>query len=124
MERGTKDVRKSISSSWNIASEHSTNTVESVSYIYAKRKEFAPHIIGGSAFLGGSVMTLRRGEYKGEKLILPLFDGYSSNSFCRLLLGRIAGILGASFFGASAYGLVHDELSFENVPNMIFGNKK
>lgn len=62
---------------------------------FRRRKEFAPHIIGSSAILGGSAVALRR--------------------------GRIAGIFGASAAGAAAYGVVYDEISFDKVPDMIFG---
>lgn len=59
---------------------------------YQRRHEFAPHLVGGSALLGGGIMALRR--------------------------GRIAGVLGAAVAGGAAYAVAYDEITFSKLPDV------
>ena len=79
--------------------DNSAVAISNTKTVYAKRKQYAPQIIGGSAVTSGGYLWLRR--------------------------GRIAGLLGAALGSGIAYSVVHDEfpVDLENLPNMIFGKK-
>ena len=87
-----------IKSVWSSASTQASEISEHAHHLYQRRHEFAPEIIGGSAVVGGGIAALRR--------------------------GRVAGVLGAAVSGALAYGVVYDELKFDQVPEMISSLRK
>ena len=97
LEKATEVVRKPLLSSWASVQTNSATLLVNAKYTYAKRKENAPYVIAGSALFFGSIMTLRR--------------------------GRIAGALSAGIAGAGAYGIVYDQISFDKIPDLVFGQK-
>jgi hypothetical protein len=98
LEQTTESFRRPAASSWSSISTQASALSEKSTYTYQRRHEFAPEIIGGSAFLGGGIMALRR--------------------------GRVAGALSAVIAGGAAYAVVYDEINFDRVPDMIFGKKE
>jgi hypothetical protein len=97
LEQASKGVLQPVKSSLKTLGEQSSTVGETVKYTYQRRHEFAPHLIGGSAVLGGGIMALRR--------------------------GRIAGLVGAVATGGLAYAAVYDQINMDNVPDIIFGRK-
>ena len=97
VEQATARIREPVSSTYGTIKEQSKVVADKAAYTYQRRHEFAPHIIGTSTLLGGGIMTLRR--------------------------GRIAGVVGATIAGGSAYAVVYDKISLERIPDMIFGTK-
>mmetsp|Transcript_125912 Transcript_125912/g.187947 ORF Transcript_125912/g.187947 Transcript_125912/m.187947 type:complete len:130 (+) Transcript_125912:81-470(+) len=98
IEKTTESIRIPAASTWSNMSTQASALSEKATYTYQRRHEFAPEIVGGSAFLGGGIMALRR--------------------------GRVAGVLSAAIAGGAAYAVVYDEINFDQVPDMIFGKKE
>jgi hypothetical protein len=94
----TEGIRKPVQSGWKAVSEESATIGSKASYLYQRRHEFAPQLIGGSAVLSAGFMTVRR--------------------------GRLAGLVGGLAGGGLAYGIVYDQFILENVPDIFFGKKE
>ena len=97
MEKVAGNIREPAVSTWNTISTQSTVAMDAVSTTYQKRHQYAPEIIAGSTVLGGGIMALRR--------------------------GRIAGVLGATLAGGTAYAVVYDQFAFQDIPDVLFGKK-
>ena len=91
------NVKEPLSSTLQSAGENGAVAMETTKTVYAKRKQYAPQLMGGTAIVTGGYFLLRR--------------------------GRIAGILGAAAATGVAYSVVYDEfpVDFEKLPNVIFG---
>jgi hypothetical protein len=63
--------------------------------LYVRRQEFAPHIIGGCAFLFGSIVTLRRGKLAG--------------TFSSVLAGSLASLV------------VYEDITLNSAMDILFG---
>jgi len=92
-----KNFEEPLSSTFQSAGENGAVAMETAKTVYAKRKQYAPQLMAGTAMFTGGYFWLRR--------------------------GRIAGILGAAAGTGVAYSVVYDEfpVDFEKLPNVIFG---
>jgi hypothetical protein len=92
-----QNFKEPLSSTLQTAEDKGAVAMETAKTVYAKRKQYAPQLMGGTAVFTGGYLWLRR--------------------------GRIAGILGAAAGTGVAYSVVYDEfpVDFEKLPNMIFG---
>jgi hypothetical protein len=90
--------KKPVSSAVTTVEQMGSATLSSVQTIYARRHEYAPELIGCTALVSGGFFFLRR--------------------------GRVAGILGGAIGAGAAYAVVYDEINFEQIPNVVFGDKK
>ena len=94
----TEGIKQPLKSTWKNVSEESSVVTDKIQYVYQRRHEFAPHIIGTSAVVGAGYFGLRR--------------------------GRIAGIIGGVALGGVAYGVVYDQFNIDNIPDVLFGSSK
>jgi len=95
-----RNFEEPLSSTLQTVEDNGTFAMETAKTVYAKRKQYVPEIMGGTAVSTGGYLWLRR--------------------------GRIAGILGAAVGTGVAYSVVYDEfpVDFEKLPNMVFGKKE
>ena len=94
------NVAKPIISTYESIEKNTSIAYESAQNVYAKRKQYAPEIMVGTATLMGGYSYLRR--------------------------GKIAAILGAAAGTGIAYSVVYDEfpVEVEKLPDIIFGKKE
>jgi hypothetical protein len=98
MQTTLETWKKPMSAALQTAEENGGIVLDSVKTLYKRRHEFAPEIIGGTGAVTGGYFWLRR--------------------------GRFAGLLAGAASAGMAYAVVYDEFSLEDIPNVIFGNKK
>ena len=67
-------------------------------YVYERRHEYGPHIVGGSALTMGALTALRRRS-------------------------RVAGAVSAILAGGIAYAIVYESIPLQDIPDMVFGKK-
>lgn len=92
-----ESLKQPVFSAVQTVEEASNSAITNVKYVYQRRHEYAPEIIGGTAVTTGGYFLIRR--------------------------GRIAGVLGATAGASAAYAVVYDELSLDKVSDLIFGKK-
>jgi hypothetical protein len=90
--------KKPFSSTLLTVEQNSATAMSTITNIFQRRHEYAPHIIGGTTLLTGGYFWLRR--------------------------SRLAGILGGAMGAGAAYALVYDEFQLEKIPDVLFGGKK
>jgi hypothetical protein len=66
-------------------------------FMYERRHEFGPHIVGGSAIAVGGLTAVRR--------------------------GRVPGVLVGVMTGGLAYLAVYESVPLSDIPDVIFGKK-
>lgn len=91
------NVAKPLSSTYESVEKNTSIAYETAQTVYAKRKQYAPEIMVGTATLMGGYSWLRR--------------------------GKIAAVLGAAAGTGIAYSFVYDEfpVEVEKLPDIIFG---
>jgi hypothetical protein len=89
--------KQPVSSAIHTVEETTTSALDNIKYVYQRRHEYAPQIIGGTSVTAGGYLLLRR--------------------------GRIAGVLGAAIGAGTAYAVVYDEVSLDNISDVVFGKK-
>jgi len=93
-----QNFKEPLSSTFQTVGDNGTVAIDNAKIIYAKRRQYAKEIMGGTAAGTGVYFWLRR--------------------------GKIAGIVGAAVGTGVAYSVVYDEIppvDFEKLPDMIFG---
>ena len=92
-----QNVTEPLSSTYESVEKNTSIAYETAKDVYAKRKQYAPEIMVGTATLTGGYSWLRR--------------------------GKIAAIFGAAVGTGVAYSVVYDEfpVEVEKIPDIIFG---
>lgn len=98
LQVATNEVRRPLASTFSSVQDRTVMVGDKIGFIYERRHQYALELIGGSTLLGAGVMTLRR-------------------------RGRLAGLLGAAAAGGTAYAVVYDIITLEDVPDILSGRK-
>mmetsp|Transcript_14787 Transcript_14787/g.19352 ORF Transcript_14787/g.19352 Transcript_14787/m.19352 type:complete len:167 (-) Transcript_14787:94-594(-) len=97
-EETTIELRKPIAQGLKTMEYEGSKGIAVVWKAHARRHEFGPHIVGGSALLVGALVGLRR--------------------------GRIPGVVSAAVAGGLAYAFAYEPFPLQDIPDLVFGNKK
>lgn len=99
LAKGYASIKEPMSSVTQKVEESSAAVFGGINTCYKNRHQYPVEIIGGTSLVSG-LFFIRR--------------------------GRVATALGAAVGGASAYAIVYDEISLENlekIPSLVFGRK-
>ena len=97
MQTKFNEIKRPIDGTLHQLQDGTESISHQVQTLYARRHEYAPELIGGTAATTGAYFWLRR--------------------------GRLAGVLGATMGAGAAYAIVYDELDLEKTKAMVFGKK-
>lgn len=92
VQQATMPVGKAFA----VAEREGTNMMNTCSDLYKKRKQYGPHIVGGSAVVAGGITAMRR--------------------------GRIPGLVAATLVGGVATLAVY-EVNLSQAAEKVFGKK-
>ena len=95
MEQSTEQIRKPVVTAFQTVGREGRNLAQEATSLYTVRREYAPHIIGGSIVFGG-LIGLRR--------------------------GRIPAAVTGSLLGFFAYLGVY-QVDLQKLPEHVFGRK-
>ena len=99
LEEKTMSIRAPIVEGMKTAEVEGNKVAKKMWYVYERRHEYGPQIVGGSAVAMGALTSFRRRS-------------------------PIASLVSAVVTGGLAYAIVYEPIPLQDIPDLVFGKKK